>query len=229
LDQWCESPSNQVGILELKVRGRGTGTLSRSIYILKNSQSIEAGTMNLSPCPCDHNTFYIRDYSDVLKEIAIAQPLAYLNSFVIRNNSRQGERIFSSSLYQIDINTIIEWCNEKPKERYPNLACLIIPFKQNGVIGKLEWTSLACKVISNFDDPVLILKRFSTCFKPMSWSGSLADILQQRLSLISSLKREKNKAVVEWAKNLEIEMNKEIVSTRLWESKLERDKNERFE
>ncbi len=88
---------------------------------------------------------------------------------------------------------------------------------------------LSLTTIDNAPDAVTVLNEFKRTFRPMSWSGSRADIMQKRLSLLSSLKSHKNPVVSEWACNEERVFEEEIRSERQLEEKYNRSRDERFE
>ena len=104
-----------------------------------------------------------------------------------------------------------------------------MPFRKSENENLLEWTPLALKIITNSSDPIVVLNEFKSTFRPMSWSGSRAEIMQNRLSLISDLKKHEDSLVADWACKEERVFGEEIRSEREWELKRESDQNERFE
>ena len=133
-----------------------------------------------------------RNYDGVLKALASLQPLAFIESFLEKENlDDRIERVFLEEvnpLIEIENDTIISWCEENPKARYPIVASAIIPYQKNESTGRLEWTPLAQIIVSNAYNPIEILDRFKASFRPWSWSGSKANLMQQKLILISNLK-----------------------------------------
>ena len=84
-------------------------------------------------------------------------------------------------------------------------------------------------IIVNASDPVAILNKFKSAFRPMSWSGSRADIMQRHMCLIEELKTHEDPLVSRWAIKTEFELIKEISSEKEWESKSDRSRDESFE
>lgn len=180
---------------------------------------------------------YPWDCSYILEALAIVQPITFLDIFL-------GEDITNSSIYDvfsselrirpnpmslINDNLIITWCDANPIKRYP-IAASVITAYQKGVEGDtLEWTSLALQLIINSSDPLLILNEFKAVFRPNSWSGSLSEVMQNRLCLISELKKHSDLSVSSWACREEKTLEEEIGYRRKNELKQESSLNERFE
>ena len=178
------------------------------------------------------------DYDDLLNSIARKQPQAFLNNFLgdIEVFDYRLKRVFTNEferktnpLSQIDNSVIIDWCEIKPSVRYPIIAASIIPFSVNKDNNQLEWTPLALFIINNTPDVIEVLNEFKRTFRPTSWVGSRADIMQKGLDLISSLKSHQNPVVVEWARIEERVLEEEIKSERRWEQENTKSRDQRFE
>jgi hypothetical protein len=171
------------------------------------------------------------DYNEVIMALASVQPIAFLNSFLGKNeNNNKINRWFServNPLAEISDELIITWCEHDPKTRYPNVASSIVPHR-NSENGK-EWTPLALRIITNCYEPIEVLNRFKSSFRPTSWSGSRADLMESCLRLISVLKKDKNTCVADWANREERIFAEEIQSVRQWEQHWESERNESFE
>jgi hypothetical protein len=109
------------------------------------------------------------------------------------------------------------------------VATSIVAYRKGENENQLEWSPLSLTTIDNAPDAVAVLTEFKKSFRPMSWSGSRADIMQRRLKLISSLKSHKDLVVSEWACKEEIAFEAEIRTEREWEDKFNRRRDERFE
>ncbi|MFU2016167.1 hypothetical protein ACM6Q7_14100 [Peribacillus butanolivorans] len=174
------------------------------------------------------------DYKRVMKALATSHPFAYLDSFLEEGEfDYRIQRVFSDGvnpLSEIDDVTIINWCEENPKVRYPIVASAILPFqKSEKNKNELEWTELALGIIANSYDSIEVLNKFRGSFRPWSWKGSRAEIMQQRLCLISDLKTHEDTGIVDWASKEESLFEQEVRAEREWESKWENDRNESFE
>ena len=129
----------------------------------------------------------------------------------------------------INDNVILEWCSSNSSKRYPMVAAVMQPYCINEKSNVQEWMPLAENIICNSPDPVAVLKAFKSSFRPMSWSGSRADIMSKFLPLITSLKNHEILLVAEWAATEEVEFRNEIESEREWERGRDRTRDERFE
>jgi len=176
---------------------------------------------------------YFFDYPYLLKALITTQPLVFLDGFFgddIKSDYRI-EREFSQScsISIICEEVIINWCEINPKTRYPIIASVLTPYQKSKNQDSLEWSPLAQKIIANSSDPIKVLNKFKLSLRPMSWSGSRAEIMQGRLCLISALKTYGNQLIEDWAYKEEPKFQEEIRAEFEWESKCVTDENERFE
>jgi hypothetical protein len=181
---------------------------------------------------------YSMDYPRLLCSLALNQPQVFLESLLGNNeiSNYQLIRIFTDDLdhgvnplSQIADNIIIDWCEKNPAARYPVVAASIVAYRKGENENQFEWVPLSLTIIDNAPDAIAVLNEFKRKFRPMSWSGSRADIMQRRLSLISSLKSHRDPVVSEWACNEERMFEAEIRSEREGDDKCNRSQNERFE
>lgn len=185
-----------------------------------------------------NNNIYSMDYNDVMKTLAITQPKVFLDVFLgesVKNNFRINRMIFKKTslpiipMAYINDNIIINWCKVNSETRYPIAASVIVPYRKKEGNNILEWTPLALRIIKNYHNPIIILNKFRSAFIPTSWSGSLADIIQSRLCLISDLKNHENYSIKEWAEKEEKILEEEISSNRKWDLQNANKRDERFE
>jgi len=187
---------------------------------------------NLADALIDYD-IYTPDFDETLEALAQTKPRIFLDCFLGGTQADNAliPRLFSQDLditpkpiSNIENDIIIDWCTEEPHKRYLVVASSIIPFERAGG-QKLQWTELALQLIDNASDPIQVLDRLRLALRPMSWSGSRAEIMQNRLSLISVLKEHENLAVSEWAETAEIEFENEIESERKNEKDWDRQRN----
>lgn len=184
-------------------------------------------------------TVHATEYSHLLESIARKQPQIFLDTFLGRDevSGYQITKVFIDDLdhprydplSQISDTVLIEWCEIDPIYRYPIMAAAIVTYRLSGHDDHLEWTPLSLTIIDNAPDVITVLNALKKTFRPMSWTGSRADIIQKRLILLSSLKSHKHQVVAEWACNEERKFEEEINSERKWEEERHRSRDERFE
>lgn len=179
---------------------------------------------------------YAMNTGKILKVLASNHTEAYLNS-LLKYAEADKNRYFKlrdtfdeiDPISHVDENIIINWCEEGPKERYALIATVIIPYFENKKTKKLEWTGLAKSLISKFDNPIFILKRFRDSFLPRVFSGSLADIYERRLDLLVELENLNNDYVSDWVNDEKEKLVEHVSEIREEESLREKERNERFE
>jgi hypothetical protein len=176
------------------------------------------------------------DYVHLSKSLAEKQPQAFLDSFLrdAEYSIFEVERLFTDSdssklLSHIGDKVIIEWCEVSPSDRYSKVAVCIVPYQCNEGQSSLEWSSLSLAIMNNAPDVISVLEAFQKTFRPSSWSGSRADIMQRGLTLISQLKLHPNPAISAWACCKEEAFAEEIKEEREREEQSNRWRDERFE
>ena len=184
------------------------------------------------------NNIYFVHYKEVMKAIALNQSKVFLDMF-LEENTKNHHLINQISQWNsikhvnfndyIDNDVIITWCEVNPETRYPILSASIIPYKINVEKDRLEWTTLASRVINSSPDPIVVLNKFKSSFRPNPWNGSLAEAMESRICLILDLKAHENPLIRYWSLNEEKVFNEEIRSVREWELKIESERNECFE
>ena len=150
----------------------------------------------------------------LLTNIARQHPQVFLDNFLGDIESRIGG-LFTNydnpkPLSHIDDKVIIDWCEVNPSVRYPKVAAFMIAYQHNEHKNCLEWTPLSLIIMNNAPDVIAVLNAFNRTFRPSSWSGSRADIMERGLALISQLKTRQNPAISTWARNEEKVFSEEI-------------------
>lgn len=177
----------------------------------------------------------LKKYMGILSE---KKPLVFLESLFGNKDASAFKRsqIFSSRferdenpLNKIADQTLIDWCDEYPEDRYPLITEAIQPIEKSPETGKMVWRKIVYVLFEKAPDLDSILDNLTRTIRPGGWSGSLADILQTRLSLFVELKDHPNEEVRSWAKNQLFSLRREIESIREREDKRNRGIDESFE
>jgi hypothetical protein len=74
-----------------------------------------------------------------------------------------------------------------------------------------------------------VLECLADTIRPISYSGSLADILQKRSVLFQSLYQHDNAEISAWARSQYSKLQEEIKRAQEFEERLNRERNESFE
>lgn len=181
---------------------------------------------------------YAFEYPRLLGSLAQAQPITFLDVFLGGNNveDNQRRRMFSHDiesrsipLDQIPDGELLSWCEKDCAVRYPIVASAIQPFTQSAETGKLEWKRVVYAIFERAPDLDAVLEQFAAAIRPKSWSGSLADLLLQRVVLFQELYEHDNAEIRAWARSQYSDLQESIRKEREWEEQRRRERNESFE
>jgi hypothetical protein len=87
----------------------------------------------------------------------------------------------------ISDDTLLEWCDQDPRMRYPLMAAVAVFFRGRDEDDASEWQPLIGKLLEKAPEPRLVLNEIIHRLHPSSWSGSLATALEQRKKLLRAL------------------------------------------
>ena len=191
---------------------------------------------------------YAMDYGKLVAELGALFPRVILNVLVERSTAAmEGRRsIFRSfrehhacPLRKINDDVLLEWAHERPESRFHQLAEVIRPWRRkesasnddapDDETGPFQWTDAAIRLLHEAPEPLEILLQYIENFRPSSWSGSLADILASRLSLLERLTQDADPAIASAAKNAVTSYRDDIARVREGEASHDRNRDERFE
>ena len=184
------------------------------------------------------NQIYSFDYTMLLNTIAKLHPKNFLDEFLGRADMEeyQRDRLFSDEPYthenpmsQISDEAVIAWCEEDSKSRYSNVVSAVKGFEKHSETGKYEWRPILYTILDRAPDLEKVFEVLGRSLRPSSWSGSLANILEERSVLLRDLYDHQNVEVASWAKSHFARFQQGIASEREWEQKYDRQRNESFE
>jgi hypothetical protein len=93
----------------------------------------------------------------------------------------------SSALAHVPIETLIAWCIEGGPDRWPAVAPLIPAFESSDDKTKLNWSENILALLKRAPNPIKVAESLVSLIEPMSWSGSRAEAIKQRLPLLDEL------------------------------------------
>jgi hypothetical protein len=207
---------------------------------LNSEEGINAATetcQHLAEAITD-NHIYAFDYPDLLNVLARTQPFVFLNVFLGNDGIKgyQRRRMFaddfeerSNPLDQISDEDLISWCDNAPEDRYPVIASAIQAFSESAEPRELAWKPIVYSIFEKAPDLGVALEHLADAIRPMSWSGSLADILQKRSVLFQSLYQHDNAEIRAWARGQYSALQETIRREREGEERHNRERNESFE
>jgi hypothetical protein len=125
--------------------------------------------------------------------------------------------------------TLLAWCRVAPATRFLLAASLITSVTGGADGAAAQWTSAAQALLEEAPDRVAVLDKFLEQFRPGSWSGSLAAILDSRAALLLSLSEHHDRRLAEHAVRVHEALQLQIARERDWETREHRSRDERFE
>lgn len=182
---------------------------------------------------------YSFEYTDLFSTIALIKPVVFLDTFL--ENSMNIENysphlVFRDSfeernifIDQIDEDILINWCKVDAETRYPLLASVTKLFSIAHESKELRLNRTIYLLLNNAPNRAVILQNLSKSISPMSWSGSLAELLLRRAELLKELFAYEDEEVKSWAKEQYSALQKEAKYAHEDEEKRNRFYNERFE
>jgi hypothetical protein len=128
----------------------------------------------------------------------------------------------------IPCDVLVAWCDVAPEIRYP-LASAIVTFNSRPE-GKAaqEWSEQAVALLVSAPDPERVLATFIERFRPSSWSGSRAAIIEANAQLLDGV-NEIVPSLLPLVMDAKVQLAQEVDRERQLETERDRVGNERFE
>ena len=181
---------------------------------------------------------YSSDNDDLLKALLAVQPAAVLDALFEgdERERRAGIGAFdhlndhrSNPADEISLEKLIAWCNQDRERHYSFAASLVTFAGRAEESGPKVWSEHAKALLAHAPDPGGVLAVFIARFRPMSWSGSRAALMEANAQLLDSLEAEvlaNHRAIVTEAK---AQLVHEVAREREWETAKDRARDETFE
>ena len=178
------------------------------------------------------------DKSLLVQSLIEVQPLPSLDALFAGSDTerRQGVQIIEeisvshgNPLDAVKESDLFDWCDQDPETRYPTIAAVVSIFCRTDDKAPLQWTNLALHVLDRAPDRVAVLKQFVRRFRPRSWSGSRAAIIESNTRLLRDLETYPDSLVVEFIAHEEVRLRRDIEQEREWETQQDKASDERFE
>jgi len=178
------------------------------------------------------------DLNESLATLFRAQPRLALDMLVgdKPNNDRAYARRHllagghrSSALAQIPIEALVQWCRDGSPDRWAHVAPLVPAFAPGEPSEGPRWSERVLSLLQYAPEPAKVAGRLVELIEPMSWSGSHAEAIRQRLPLLDELAQalgpEHADEVAGWRSQVMLRLNREVRR----ELEEHRARNERFE
>ena len=186
----------------------------------------------------DDQRVYVFNCTELLNSIARTQPEIFLDGFLSDGqieDIRQGRRFWSglerqeNPINQIREDVLVTWCEKDSAVRYPLLASAMEAFKKSDKTGRLEWKPIVYIILERAPELAAVLEHLGDAIRPMSWTGSRADVLEARTVLFAELEEHDDAEVCAWAASQGFRLKEMIRVEREQETRSSRERNESFE
>lgn len=195
---------------------------------------------------CEHLAELIADYhifpfeyTELFSTIARIKPFIFLDIFLENKNNIENysfHLVFRDSfdeynpfINQIAVDDLISWCEIAPETRYLLLASATKLFSRSIEKKELSINPIVYLLFNRVPNLTIILQYLSNSTTPMSWSGSLSEILLERAELLKELFVHENEEIRSWAKKQYTVLQNKAKDEHENEEKRNRLYNERFE
>jgi hypothetical protein len=184
-----------------------------------------------------HETYFF-DNDDLLKALLTVQPLTVLDAILGEDEvgRRAGSNIFDylhdhrpNPTNVISCEDLIAWCNQDREKRYELAASFVTFSSRTDESGPQVWSEQAKALLAHAPDPGIILAVFVKRFRPTSWSGSRATLLEANSRLLDSLEAEISANLMPTLADARAQLSREVARERERETAEDRDRNETFE
>lgn len=148
------------------------------------------------------------------------------NRMVSKNISERRE----SAIANVPKKMLLEWCDYAPEHRYTFAAKTCRLFDEfNEQTNEIRLSEVAKSVFANAPDKKLVLSIITERFRPSSWSGSLAGILEKRKPLLNEFVSEEDTSLNNEIETVKANFQKWIDTEKVREADDEHGRNASFE
>jgi hypothetical protein len=181
------------------------------------------------------------EFDHLLQSLFKAQPVAALNGFFAGSDADRKHACqvtldvsyhHANPLDFVPAPTLLKWCYGKPNERYRLMARVVSMFAGKAdqpAAPAMKWRDGATALLEKAPDKAEILKILVRRFRPRSWSGSRAAVMETRVPLFKALEGHPDPAIAAFARTEGERFRKEIELEKKHETEHDKETDERFE
>lgn len=182
------------------------------------------------------NETYSFENTELLTALVKAQPMVVLNTlFESGEEEWPGIHVFehldehlSNPAEAIPRDVLIAWCEQDRDARYP-LAATFAPFMCRVKEGGAQvWSEQAKALLAHAPSPEKVLAAFVERFRPMSWGGSRAALIEANARLLDDLGAIPPE-LLSYVEKAKQKLAEDIAYERTAETRKDRGRDERFE
>jgi len=171
---------------------------------------------------------------NLLKALLTVQAQVVLDALFegSEDERRAGVKAFdrrSSASDEISCSELIAWCNQDGEARFPLAASFITFAYRPEINGPQIWSDQAMVLLLNAPDFRSVLAEFVRRFRPMSWSGSRAALMEANVPLLEILEAEVPEEFLPTIAAAKNQLEQDVAIERQYETERDRARDERFE
>ncbi|EKS70395.1 MULTISPECIES: hypothetical protein [Caballeronia] len=205
-------------------------------HCLQGQEAAEVTSMVVSELKAAvaESRLYWLETSSLLTALLQAQPIAVLDTLFavepevrpeVINHWVEGNTLPFDA---VSTDDMLNWSEKDADQRFP-IAAGLIKFDERLSDGSLGWTRTAKALLSRASDVRKVVAVFIERFRPTSWSGSYAAILEANSKLLESIDDLVPTDLIPFIVEAKAALTREIVDRRASETNEERARDERFE
>ncbi|MCI0146673.1 hypothetical protein KNO81_12320 [Paraburkholderia sediminicola] len=181
---------------------------------------------------------YWFDNAELLKALFGSQPASVLDALFTGEDTRQRAylRLFDhfdghrgNPADAISCDALVAWCEGDREHRYLLAASLITLACRPEASGPQIWTDQATAILTRAPDPKGVLAVFVKRFRPTTWSGSRAALMEANAQLLDSLESDIPSGLMGFVIEAKAQLAQEVARARQRETEEDRARDERFE
>jgi hypothetical protein len=181
---------------------------------------------------------YGYDHDQLVSALLKIHPLAVLDGLLTgdANSIRFGKivieeasQIRSSPMDVVSEATLFEWCDVDPSARFPIAASVVSTFLAPADSNPQEWAPISSRLVHSAPDPIAVMRELVARVRPLIWSGSRAAILSGNANLLDRFDTQGNAMLAAFIAMQKKSIQAEARAELEWETKLDMDRDERFE
>jgi hypothetical protein len=180
---------------------------------------------------------YWSEHHGLLRALLGVQPTAVLDTLFSGEDRIQKHRgAFdhwgsqrSNPADEISCETLITWCEGDRERRYPLMASFVTFASRSKESGALIWSEQAMALLASAPDPEKVLGAFVERFRPRSWSGSRAALIEANAQLLENSEALIAPASMSFVVEAKARLAQEVEEERRLETERDRERDERFE
>lgn len=192
---------------------------------------------NLKKAAAEYKTHGF-DHNQLLKAVFKIQPRAALDALLTGDERSieigkhlvgQAGYLLTNPMDEISEGELFEWCDENPAIRFPTVASVVSAFTLSSDHNPAGWAPIASRLVHSAPEPVAVMQVLVERFRPMSWSGSRSTILGTNAGLLDRFDTQGDAALEIFIAAQKQSLEKEAQQSLEWETKIDKDRDERFE